>query len=262
MRPPPAFPCLVEPGASPQVMGTAIEFALYAALAARRPVCGELGTAREGLARVERWSIGLQRSFGLSALHARVDAAYEVLHGHRTPDLAPETARAALTLARVACVARAELWFLCDLPRRAHHIVSDPKLGEISELTRLHALLPLAHFDGYTRVRFQPAFGQGSCRLGGADGDLLADDTLYEIKTRPRCRPDAEDLRQLIGYAALANRFGVDGESGTKVKQLGIVFPRAGAVFCVPLRRLVTEGCEDCVVDAILAFTGQVRSAS
>jgi hypothetical protein len=259
MRPPAAFSCLVEPSGSPQLMGIAIELALFSALTARRQVHGAPLAPWEGLSRVEGWSIGLQRSFGLLDLRGRVDEAWSALR--TSTGNQPALARAALTLARVACVARAELWFLCDLPNRARHIVAEPSDPEVAELSRLHSLLPVASFDAFARVRFHPTFGEGTRRLGGADGDLLADDTLFEIKNRPRAQPSAEDLRQLVAYAALANRFGVDSEPGTSVQQIGLLFPRAGSLFTMPLRRFITATDEELLAQALLSLAGSARRA-
>ncbi|MES2642510.1 MAG: hypothetical protein V4850_23705 [Myxococcota bacterium] len=255
---PAAFPCVLAPGAHPQIVGTAIEYALYAGLSALRQVVGEPRAARIGADRIEAWSPALLRSFGLGDMRTRVEHAETALRRQHSADtLAPAVARACLVLARVAAVARAELWFLSHLPSRGAAIVAQPSDDEIAELRDLYARLPFAELLGSERIVFSPTFGEGSRRVGGAVGDLIVDDLLIELKTRARCRATAKDLRQLIAYAGFANRFGIDGlAEAPRIEQVGVLFPRAGRLWTTPLRRLVTEGCEACVVEVLLARSG------
>lgn len=255
---PVAFPCVPPRGARAQIVGTAIEYALYAGLSAFRPVIGEPRAAMIGADRIEAWPPGLLSSFGLGNMRTRVEHAQTAVRQQRSADtLAPGVARACLVLARVAAVARAEVWFLSHLPNRGAAIAAEPSHDEITELRDLYAHLPFADFLGSERIVFSPTFGEGSRRVGGAVGDLLVDDLLIELKTRARCKATAKDLRQLVAYAGFANRFGIDGlAEAPRIEQVGVLFPRAGRLWTTPLRRLVTEGCEECVVDVLLARSG------
>ena len=74
-----------------------------------------------------------------------------------------------------------------------------------------------------------PTFGEASAFVGGADGDLIIDETLIDIKTIKSPKPEKTHWRQLIGYYLLSLIGGVDySPHNIKIKKLAIYFSRYG----------------------------------
>jgi hypothetical protein len=79
-----------------------------------------------------------------------------------------------------------------------------------------------------------PNFGFMSTAVGGADADILAGDTLIEIKTTREACIERDFMRQLVGYAALA--IASRRETGLPtVRNVAIYFSRFGVLHKAPL---------------------------
>jgi hypothetical protein len=99
-----------------------------------------------------------------------------------------------------------------------------------------------------------PTFGEGSRRLGGADADLILGSTLLDVKTTKEQKAKASAVLQVVAYALLANRFGVDGApEAREIDTVGLYFARAGAVVRFPLGACIADGDRDPVLDFLLA---------
>ncbi len=102
-----------------------------------------------------------------------------------------------------------------------------------------------------------PEFGAGTLVLGGADGDLLVDDAIVDVKTA--CGSiSVEDIRQVVGYALLANRLGVDRYRPVRVERVGVYLARRGDLRLYDLRDCIPDGSRDQVLDYLLS-QGKVR---
>lgn len=78
------------------------------------------------------------------------------------------------------------------------------------ELLRLVELFgPAERYSPRKSCFLNPVF-VASRWVGGADADLLLDDTLIDLKTTKVCRVEVEMLRQMAGYAALQSIGGLD----------------------------------------------------
>lgn len=74
-----------------------------------------------------------------------------------------------------------------------------------------------------------PQFGEYSSKLGGADADFILDGTIVDIKTKGKLGYEGRDFAQLLGYASMARKIGVD------VKKVAIYFARFGLFACFDL---------------------------
>ena len=79
-----------------------------------------------------------------------------------------------------------------------------------------------------------PAF-EGSRDVGGADGDLIADGCLWEIKTTLKSKAEGFWLFQLLGYVLL------DYRNEHAIDHVGFLFPRQAASVQWNLQELVDE---------------------
>jgi len=98
------------------------------------------------------------------------------------------------------------------------------------------SLLPEEHFRAKKRCVLNPTFGRGSSLVGGADGDLIIDDTLIDIKTTKHLTFDREFFNQLIGYYVLSRIGGIDDCARGEIKHVAIYYARYGVLHRVSLR--------------------------
>lgn len=130
-----------------------------------------------------------------------------------------------------------------------------PEIAE--ELLALHAAVPFEHFVARERVVLNPTFAQGSALVGGADADLLLDTRLIDINTVQDASLSLDELRQLAGYAALA-QLGVisvpdspasERELGGQVTSVGLYYARHGTLVEYPVSELLRPEQWDAVLD-------------
>ena len=90
-----------------------------------------------------------------------------------------------------------------------------------------------------------PSF-KGGAIVGPADGDLIVDRCLYDIKTTIQKQVAGYILHQIVGYALL------DFEDEYQIERVGFVFPRQGTKVEWGLANLISQltGVESIDVDA------------
>lgn len=82
-----------------------------------------------------------------------------------------------------------------------------------------------------------PTFGEASSLVGGADADLVVDDTLIDIKTTQKLQLRRDYYNQLIGYYTLYKIGGIDGiPAKHKIKNVGIYYSRYGYLHLIPVK--------------------------
>lgn len=229
----------VSPGEGlPQLVGSGFDYALRFGLQARF-FCVALGqTAAEVGA-------GLGVSFGHSpddvsnaVLEAR-DAIEVAREGAAGTELTSDVAAACLRLAAFESIYRSG---------RPDGFTRHPAATEVAELRALFEIVPWEEFAPEERIHLNPTFGEGSEAVGGAGADLVLDDTMIEVKTVARSRLSPKIIRQLLCYAVLARRFGLDGDdSSTEITELGVYFARAGSLVRASLAECLLSAEEEVV---------------
>jgi len=107
---------------------------------------------------------------------------------------------------------------------------------DIKDINSLFLLLKENDFTAKEKCILNPTFGIGSILVGGADADLIIDDTLIEIKVTKNLKLDRDYLNQLIGYYILSQCGGVDNVSDKQcIKNIGVYFARHGILWKAPL---------------------------
>lgn len=108
----------------------------------------------------------------------------------------------------------------------------DPAFGkvdkrDVTDLKRLVSIIPLNSFKAKKIVALNPTFGNASNLFGGADADLVIDDTIIDIKTTKELETRRDAFNQLIGYYALSKIASIDGlPRSHKIRTLAIYFSR------------------------------------
>ncbi|HXG43403.1 MAG TPA: hypothetical protein VNJ71_01460 [Gemmatimonadales bacterium] len=224
-------PGLVAPprSSNPGLVGTAFDYLLRWHLQRANP----RAHTRAWVARaaVERLPPHL-RSRGDDLVQRAEENHGRFLNGGEFSD---ELCEVALGLARLDTVFRTG--------KGADEIRTPASREDIEDLRVLVAASSSGMVRRYERCVLNPAFGQGSAAVGGADADLILDDVLVEIKTTKTFRLERMAFDQLLGYVLLAWWGGVNGDAqmGRTLKQVGIYFARYGTLVAWPLDSLLTE---------------------
>lgn len=108
----------------------------------------------------------------------------------------------------------------------APKFIEEMEATEVDEANEIAKRL-LCFFEKFCNVVVRPKF-IGCGRIGSCQGDVLADNTLYEIKSGNRSFKSA-DLRQLVLYLTL-NHISKQYD----IQNLGLYNPRKGFHFALP----------------------------
>lgn len=109
--------------------------------------------------------------------------------------------------------------------------IIDPNIGtaderDIKDLRNLISAIDPRNFKANQICVLNPTFGEGSRLVGGADCDLLIDNTLLDIKTVKALEIKRDYFNQLIGYYILFTIGGIDNISLDRIENVGIFFSR------------------------------------
>ncbi|MGI0102330.1 MAG: hypothetical protein ACREA7_07020 [Nitrosotalea sp.] len=113
--------------------------------------------------------------------------------------------------------------------------MKDIQTKDISDLQNLISLVNDSVFKSKKITILNPTFGTGSKIVGGADADLVIDDTLIDIKTTKDPKFKKDYYFQLIGYYILYKIGGIDGIQKSKIKNVAVYFSRQGILHKIPV---------------------------
>ena len=110
--------------------------------------------------------------------------------------------------------------------------------GDIIDLKNLIKIVDINHFKSKNICLLNPTFGKASAMVGGADADIVIDDTLIDIKTTKYFSLKNKDYYQLIGYYILSQIGKIDGEDEkVQINNVAIYFSRHGKLVSFPVRK-------------------------
>lgn len=128
-----------------------------------------------------------------------------------------------------------------DLYARAGYLdksIQSTEDADIEDLQKLVSIIPDEMFVPKKLCFLNPDFGEGSGLFGGADADLIVDDTLIDIKTTKHLVIDRIHLNQLLCYYVASLIGGINGvQHQCTIKNIGIYFSRHGLLWTIPLWR-------------------------
>jgi len=105
--------------------------------------------------------------------------------------------------------------------------------GDIQDLRNLISLVDLDLFKAKNHCYLNPTFGYGSTLVGGADADLIVDNTLVDIKTTKYLSFSQEHYNQLIGYYILSKLGKINESEDIPISRIGIYFSRHGILHTI-----------------------------
>ncbi|MEW6587250.1 MAG: hypothetical protein AB1442_16780 [Nitrospirota bacterium] len=111
---------------------------------------------------------------------------------------------------------------------------------DIDDLQQLITIVEPELFKAIHLCLLNPTFGEASRLVGGADADLLIDDTIIDIKTTKSLQLKRDYFNQLIGYFVLHEIAGIGGiEPKPKISTLGIYFSRHAYLYTIELQDII-----------------------
>ncbi|MBK8567864.1 MAG: hypothetical protein IPN76_32220 [Saprospiraceae bacterium] len=126
-----------------------------------------------------------------------------------------------------------------DLYARAGYLdnsIQTTQEEDIEDLQKLVSIIPNEIFTPKNICFLNPVFAEGSALFGGADADLIVDDTLIDIKTTKHLAVERVHLNQLLCYYIASTIGGVNsGQHSCTIKNIGIYFSRHGILWTAPL---------------------------
>lgn len=105
--------------------------------------------------------------------------------------------------------------------------------GDVRDLLNLLGVVPPALLAPAKRIILNPLFGASSALVGGADGDLVLDDALIDIKVTKSSASQKLWIRQLVGYFILARHARAADSTFPEINRIGIYFARHGHLWLV-----------------------------
>jgi hypothetical protein len=98
----------------------------------------------------------------------------------------------------------------------------------LDDLEAMLRLVRAEDFRAKKRCMLNPTFGSGSLLVGGADADLIIDDTLIDIKSIKRLAFDRRIFNQLIGYYVLSCIGSISNYPRGAINFVGVYYARYG----------------------------------
>jgi len=121
---------------------------------------------------------------------------------------------------------------------------------DVQDLRKLISLVRPEMFRAQSVCLLNPCFGRASELVGGADCDIVIDDSLIDIKAVKDFKLKPEYFNQLVGYYILFRIGGIEGLSnGHSIKRLGIYFARHGHLWLVDVKDVVKEASLPSFID-------------
>lgn len=111
---------------------------------------------------------------------------------------------------------------------------------DIADLRKLISIVDPDTFMAKKLCLLNPAFGDGSKLVGGADVDLFIDDMIIEVKTTKKFEFQRQYFNQLIGYYTLHEISGIaEIQPKPKVTKLAIYYSRYAYLFVFDVEEII-----------------------
>jgi len=131
---------------------------------------------------------------------------------------------------------------------------------DIKDLKSLISLVDKNNFTAKQKCYFNPTFGQGSMLVGGADADLIIDNTLVDIKATKHLKLERAHLNQVLGYYILSLIGGVNGNpSDRPIENIGLYFARHGELWTLPIQNFGDKGKFEEFKDWFISYVSKGR---
>lgn len=118
---------------------------------------------------------------------------------------------------------------------------SDPSSEvDLDDLRKLYEVVPRDRLRADRLCFLNPTFGRASSLVGGADADLVLDETLIDVKTVRKASLTRDAFNQLLGYYTLHVIAGIGGlDPKPEITRIGVYFSRHAHLYTVDLDTVI-----------------------
>ena len=117
-----------------------------------------------------------------------------------------------------------------------------PDKNDMEDLRQLISIINPETVKADHTCVLNPSFGPEAAKLMSAEGDIVIDDILIDIKTKKDLRIDRKIFNQLLGYYTLYRIGGIQGNPpNNQINKLGIYFSRHGYLHTYRVKDLINE---------------------
>lgn len=115
-------------------------------------------------------------------------------------------------------------------------VLADELKEDVRDIKTMVDLIKNSDFKVNKKCYLNPTFGEGGGTVGGADADLIIDDTLIDIKATRYLKLQRRDLNQILVYYIMSLIGGINGDKRVKpIKYIGLYFARHGYLWKIPV---------------------------
>jgi hypothetical protein len=163
------------------------------------------------------------------------DAQHAYIESLEVRNISDELLRSSLLLAQL------DTFYRSRILSTGFGITDDCDIQDLRRLLKVASDLPQNPFSASKICLLNPTFGEASTMVGGADADLLVDDTLIELKTTKKLEFSTETFNQLLGYYVLHNIGGIGININPKaaIRNIGMYSARFGVFVRIPIDSIV-----------------------
>src|ERR1017187_1434228 len=107
-----------------------------------------------------------------------------------------------------------------------HFECADPE--DVEDLLEMLSIVPFGDLLDKKSIILNPAFGDASLLVGGADADLVSGDLLLDFKVTKKDSMEPKTLDQLLGYFLLWRKERLSNPALQEIGRVGLLFARHG----------------------------------
>jgi hypothetical protein len=139
-----------------------------------------------------------------------------------------------------------------------YEVIGDTYEEDVQDLKNLISGVDSGLFTAKNLCLVNPTFGFASKLVGGADADLVIDDTIIDIKTTKKLILERSAFDQILGYYILHQVSGI-GELNPKpiITKVAIYFSRFSYLYVIPLSEVIDPST---FPEFIIWFQNRARS--
>lgn len=168
----------------------------------------------------------------------------------KTGVFSDELIETSLLIAKLDPIVRAGPFVISSVIKSFEHI--EPE--DVLDLKNLVSLLKPEFFTKRKICLLNPTFGEGSALVGGADADMIIDDTLIDIKTVKKAELKREYFRQLFGYYILSYIDKSNRSEDVEINRLGIYFSRHAYLLTISIDEILKNRSMSQIVDEFISL--------
>ncbi len=130
---------------------------------------------------------------------------------------------------------------------------------DVKDLSEMFLLLKNRAFKVNKKCYLNPTFGKGSDLVGGADADIIIDNTLIDIKATKRLAVSRLHFNQLVLYYILSHIGGINNKPNDKpIDEIAVYFARFDVLWTVHIKDIISDKSRDNFIEWFVKYIKKV----